>query len=107
MFLLCGRGDRPYLNYEDRGFAGCNDGIRVCRRRLYSEDLENSVRENYSFLVVVESAMTKHSEAVLSSFQWGGLFLRLRDFKRFNLLFDFVCERRRAGAVYDPMIECQ
>jgi len=63
MFPLSGREDWPYLNYEDRGLAGRNDGIRVARRRSCSVDLENSVRENYSCIVVIES-IRKFNHAV-------------------------------------------
>jgi hypothetical protein len=37
----------------------------------------------------------------------GGVFLALRDFESFDLLFDFVGESRRAGAVYNPVIKCE
>jgi hypothetical protein len=29
------------------------------------------------------------------------------DFEFFDLFLDLVCERRCAGAIYDPVIECQ
>ena len=51
------------LNYEDRRLAGRNDGIRVARRRSWREHLENSVCENYSSLVVIES-IRKFNHAV-------------------------------------------
>jgi hypothetical protein len=30
-----------------------------------------------------------------------------RDFEFFDLFLDLVCERGRAGAIYDTVIECQ
>jgi hypothetical protein len=63
MFPLCGREDRPYLNYEDRRLAGRNDGIHVARQRCFGESLEKSVCENYSLLVVIES-IRKFNHAV-------------------------------------------
>ena len=35
------------------------------------------------------------------------MFRRLRNFKSFDLLFDFVGERCRAGAVHNPMVKRQ
>jgi len=52
-------------------------------------------------------ATTKDSQAVLISLQRHCVFLRFRDSKRFDLFFNFVCERCRPGAVYDTVIECQ
>ena len=38
---------------------------------------------------------------------WSGVFLQLRDFKCFDLFFDFIGEGRSAGAVYNPVIKCE
>jgi hypothetical protein len=59
---LCGREDRPYLSYEDRGLVGRNHA-NSHPGADYRHDFENSVRENYSFLVVIES-IRKFNHAV-------------------------------------------
>src|SRR5262249_9091213 len=53
------------------------------------------------------SATTKGAQAVSMIYSCRSrMFRRLRELKSFNLFLDFICERRRAGAVYDSVVEC-